>query len=695
MANRLADSTSPYLRQHANNPVDWEEWGERAFQRAREEKKPILLSVGYAACHWCHVMAHESFENEAIAKLINEGFVAIKVDREERPDVDQIYQHAVQLLGVGGGWPLTAFLTPEGKPFYGGTYFPPDDRYGRPGFGRVLGGVRDAWTQRPEEVEEQAKELAAAVKELEVLPPESGEVVGDLVSAAGGWLLKRIDPQFGGFGGAPKFPNTMALEVVFRYARRSTLEGPREAVIFSLAKMAEGGIYDHVGGGFARYSVDETWHVPHFEKMLYDNSLLAKLYAIAWQATGLAWCGVIAEETLQYLLREMRAPSGAFYASTDADSLDEHGHPEEGAFFVWTEKEVMEVLGEEHGGVFALRYGVLPEGSWEHGKNVLHLVASEEDVAKETGRPLEEVKKILHESRTKLFLAREKRPRPFRDEKILTSWNGLAISALAFAGAAIGRKDFVEAAAKAADAVIAGAWIDGKGKGGDRLLRAPCPAGKAPILGTLDDYANFADALVDLWEATLHAKWLEMAETLADQAKALFGGEDGELFLTGSDGEKLMHRPRSLHDQSLPAGSAVLARVWLRLGRLLGREDFEAAARATIRKHRAGMRKQPFAFSSMLLAWDDAEHPVDVVLSGPVEKADALLAKLRARWVPGLALHVAGDVSAISKDKPPRGDEATIYVCKDQTCSLPVTTPEALEPLLAPGASVKPLISAP
>ena len=689
--NKLADATSPYLRQHAGNPVDWEEWGESAFRRAREEDKPILLSVGYAACHWCHVMAHESFENEPIARQINDGFVAVKVDREERPDVDQLYQSSIQLLGVGGGWPLTAFLTPDGKPFYGGTYFPPDDRYGRPGFPKVLSAVRDAWVNRRGEVFSNADELLAGVKEMDALPApaDEGVVAGDVLGPTAGWLLRRIDPENGGLGQAPKFPHPMALEVLLRWFRRDGMETARDGAIFSLGKMAEGGIYDHVGGGFHRYSVDERWHVPHFEKMLYDNALLARSYVQGWQVSGLPWCRNVAEDVLAYLLREMRTPDGAFYASTDADSAppaDPSGHPEEGEFFCWTKKELVEVLGDKEAEVFCLRHGVTDAGNWEHGKNVLFLALSDEDIAARTGRPVEDVRASLAASREKVFAARESRPRPFRDEKVLTSWNGLAIGALAFAGAALGRADLVDAAAKAADAVLAGAWVELDGK--KRLLRAPRSGSHPPLLGTADDYANLADALVDLWEATLDPRWLGPAEAIADQARALFGGEDGAVYVTGTDGEALVHRPLSLYDQSTPAGSAVLARVWLRLARLAGRDDLEAAARRVLDRHRHLMRNRPFGFATMITAWDLADRPVDIVLAGPAADPGAgpLLEAVRKRFIPNLALHVAPDGasprSPLAGGKPMVGGKPTVYVCKERTCSEPVTEAGALEALL-------------
>ena len=710
--NKLANATSPYLRQHAGNPVHWEEWGEDAFRRAREEDKPILLSVGYAACHWCHVMAHESFENEAIAKQMNEGFVSIKVDREERPDVDQVYQHAIQLLGVGGGWPLTAFLMPDGKPFYGGTYYPPDDRYGRPGFPRVLAAIRDAWVNRRHEVVENAAELTDAVKKLDVVPPASAELVGDVLGKCATWLLQRIDADNGGFGDAPKFPASMSIEVLLRWARRGKLderaggergvagEGGRtaaratevaqDAAVFSLGKMAEGGIYDHIGGGFHRYSVDARWHVPHFEKMLYDNGLLLRSYAQGWQATGLTWLRSVAEDIATWMLRDMRDPDGAFYASTDADSAppsDPKAHPEEGEFFVWTKKEIVEVLGEKEAEVTCLRYGVTEAGNWEHGKNVLFLAMGDGEIGERTGRTVDEVRASLRASREKMFAAREVRPRPFRDEKRLTSWNGLAIGGLAFAGGAFGDAEYVGAAARAAKAVLAGAWVPVNGK--KRLLRAPQAPGHAPLLATVDDHAYLADALLDLWEATLDDSWIALATGLVDEALGLFVGADGEVFVTGSDADALVHRPVSLQDQSVPSGAAVLVRAALRLSRLTGRDDLEAAARRILDRHRTLLVERPFGFSAMVSAWDLADRPVDVVVAGVADARSApLVGRVRARFVPNLVLHVAppdgGKArSPHAEGKPPVDGAPAVYVCRDRTCSAPVTDVSSLDPLLA------------
>ncbi len=681
--NHLRNATSPYLRQHADNPVDWEEWGERAFRRARDEDKPILLSIGYAACHWCHVMAHESFENEGIARQVNDGFVAIKVDREERPDLDQIYQHAVQALGVSGGWPLTVFLRPDGRPFYGGTYFPPDDRYGRPGFPRVLAGVRDAWEKRRGEVDANAEELTRALDEIERPPPDSGLVITDPLGAAGEWLLRRVDPDHGGFGGAPKFPNTMALDVLLRWSTRARSSSPRSAVLYTYGRMAEGGLYDQVGGGFHRYSVDARWHVPHFEKMLYDNALLASGYVRLWQATKVPWARHVADELLTYLTREMRAPTGAFFASTDADSVppgSPDGHAEEGAFFAWREAEIREAIGDDASAAAAMRYGVRTEGNWEDGKNVLFLAASEADVAARIGRPLEETQRLLASARATLFEARERRPRPFRDEKILTSWNALAVSAFARAGAAFGSHEWTSVAASAAEAVLAGAWLALPGREGRRLLRAPLSPNHEPLLGTVDDYANLAEACVGLWEATLDRRWLEVAAELADGARTLFLDDDGTVFLTGRDAESLVHRPRSLHDQSLPAGSAVLAEAWLLLARLLGRDDLERSARSVLARHRTAMARQPFAFGAMIAAADTEAHPLDVVIAGDGPGRDELLAALRRLYLPGLATHISGPIAA---DKVAIDGKATAYVCRDRTCSPPITSPAALEELLA------------
>ena len=511
--------------------------------------------------------------------------------------------------------------------------------------------------------------------------------------------MRRVDSENGGFGEAPKFPNSMALEVLLRWGKRDAFETARDAAILSLGKMAEGGVYDHVGGGFHRYSVDERWHVPHFEKMLYDNALLLRSYVQGWQAGGLPWCRNVAEDIATYLLREMRNEAGAFYASTDADSAppsDPAAHAEEGEFFCWTKAELVAILGDADAELFSLRFGVTGDGNWEHGKNVLFLAMSDDDVAARTNRTVDEVRMSLLASRAKVYAARESRPRPFRDEKILTSWNGLAIGALSFAGGAFGRADFVDDEAKAARAILAGAFqpeAEAPGNhlilGRKRLLRTPLEPGHPPLLGTADDYANLADALLDLWEATLDPAWLDPAEAIATQARTLFAGDDGAIYVTGEDGERLVHRPLALHDQSTPASSAVLARVWLRLSRICGRDDLEKAALRTIAKHRHLMVNRPFGFSAMIGAWDLSERPLDAVLAGLAGAPDAgaaLLAGVRAEFAPNLALHLAEEGasarSPLSKDKPAVDGKPTLYVCRDRTCSPPVTDATSVTKLL-------------
>ncbi|MGH7859296.1 MAG: thioredoxin domain-containing protein, partial [Candidatus Binatia bacterium] len=421
--NRLAKETSPYLQQHAGNPVDWYPWGPEAFARARAEKKPILLSVGYSACHWCHVMAHESFENEEIGRVMNEHFVNVKVDREERPDVDEVYMQGVQLLTGRGGWPMTVFLTPEGEPFYGGTYFPPEDRHGLPGFRRVLLAVAEAWRERPQDVRQTVDRLLGAMRQLDRARPEKGPLDERLLERSAEALSKAYDARHGGLGRAPKFPNTMVFSLFLRAAHASGRRTLLDMTAETLRKMAEGGIYDQLGGGFHRYSVDERWLVPHFEKMLYDNAQLASLFLETWRASGDSFFLAVAEDVLRYVTREMLAPGGGFYSTQDADS-----EGVEGKFFVWSRDEVMQLLGEESGEIFCRVYDVTDVGNFE-GRNILHRTLSDEQASKMFRKEADAIARLLDDARAKLFEVRERRVKPFRDEKIITSWNALMLSA--------------------------------------------------------------------------------------------------------------------------------------------------------------------------------------------------------------------------------------------------------------------------
>ncbi|MBM4442031.1 MAG: thioredoxin domain-containing protein [Candidatus Rokubacteria bacterium] len=660
--NRLARETSPYLLQHAHNPVDWYPWGEEAFARARAEDKPLLLSVGYSACHWCHVMERESFEDDDIAGVMNRHFVNVKVDREERPDVDQIYMEAVQSMTGHGGWPMTVFLTPEGVPFYGGTYFPPTDRHGLPGFPRLLEAIADAWRSRRAEVVASGQKLAAQLGQGGRLRGASTTLGEEMLSSAFEALSSQFDEEFGGLGGAPKFPQPMIWEFVLRFWKRTGNPYAKRMVHTTLIRMARGGMYDQLGGGFARYSVDARWLVPHFEKMLYDNAQLASLYLHAWLAFGDPECRRVCEETLDYVLREMTDPSGGFYSAQDADS---EGH--EGKFFVWTPEEIRAVLGD--GADAALEYWGLNHGVNFEGTNILYL-PGEPDPAR------------MAAARQALYDARERRVHPGRDDKVLASWNGLMALALADAGRALGREDYVQAAARNVDFVLRAMRENG------RLLRT-WKGGQAKLLGYLEDYAMVAAALLAVWEATFERRWLNEARTLADDMLRLFWSDEVEGFYdTGTDHETLIVRPRNLFDNAVPCGSSVAIEVLLRLTELTGERRYEERALRALRPLGDLMAKHPSGFGRFLCALDFEIGPrVEVALVRPATMADGLAPLVEetfGRYLPNrvVAGGVAGDPAAQSlpllAGREAIGGKPTAYVCRNYACDLPVTDRAAL-----------------
>jgi uncharacterized protein YyaL (SSP411 family) len=657
MPNRLARESSPYLRQHADNPVDWYPWGEEAFARARAEDKPILLSVGYSACHWCHVMERESFEDPEIARLMNEHFVNVKVDREERPDVDQIYMQAVQALTGRGGWPMTVFLTPEGEPFYGGTYFPPAPRHGLPAFPQVLRAVAEAWRHRRGEVLVSSRRLAAELGRGGRVRAGGRLLTEDLLAGAFGALAAQFDETHGGTVGAPKFPQPMIWEFVLRFWKRTGREQARTMARTTLTRMARGGIYDQLGGGFHRYAVDERWLVPHFEKMLYDNAQLASLYLHGWLAFGEPEYRRIAEETLDYLLREMRDPAGGFYSAQDADS-----EGEEGRFFVWTPAEVRAVLGPDAD--LALAYWGLDRGPNFEGRNVLW-VPGEPDPERIAGL------------RRRLFEARERRVRPARDDKVLTAWTGLAVRAFAQAGRALGREAYLAAARSAADFVLT-ALVDRDG----RLLRT-WKDGQARLKGYLEDYAMTAAALVELYEATFERRWLDQARRLADDLLRLFWDDAVDGFYdTGTDHERLIVRPRTLFDNAVPSGSSAAIEMLLRLAVLTGERSYEARAVTALRAVADLMARYPTGFGRFLCAHDFHLGPVTEValVVPPGGDAEPLLREVFGRDLPNRVVAGArdGDDQAAAGIPLLEGRRAvdgrpTAFVCRNYACDLPAT----------------------
>ena len=684
MPNHLAHETSPYLLQHQNNPVNWYPWGPEAHARAREENKPIFLSIGYSACHWCHVMEHESFESAAIAKILNEKFVAVKVDREERPDLDQIYMNVTQMMTGRGGWPMSVFLTPGLKPFYAGTYFPPTARGGMPGFDQVLLAVDDAWKNRREHAEDMSDQLVAELKKAEqaAASADVSELTRELIDGAVSHLTRSFDSTWGGFGGAPKFPHPMDLQLLLRHWHRTGKQPSLDMVKKTLDRMAAGGIYDHLGGGFARYSVDARWLVPHFEKMLYDNALLAATYAEAYQATGDGEYARVARETIDYILRDMTDPLGGFYSTEDADS-----EGEEGKFYVWTPDEIDAILGEEAGAVFGRVYDVTDGGNFE-GHNILNLSKTLAQSAMVLGMAEGELRNLLASSRKKLFAEREKRVHPAKDDKVLVSWNGLMIDALARAGAALGEPRYTDAAAKAAD------FIHGTLRRPDGRLLHTWRHGVAKLDAYLDDYACLANSLISLYEATFDASRLVEAVRLADLVLAYFADKkNGGFFYTADDHEQLIARNKEVADSSTPAASAMAATVLVRLAKLTGEEKYRSAGETSLAVGVGFMRQAPTAMGQSLVALDFHLGPTyELVLAGGFATAEAVaaLAGLRRQFFPNRVLASANPgesppelLAPLLAGKSADGNEPTLFVCEGFTCQAPVVGAAAITAKLA------------
>jgi hypothetical protein len=678
--NRLIHETSPYLLQHAHNPVDWYPWGEEAFARARAENKPILLSVGYSACHWCHVMERESFEHEGIARLMNEHFVNVKVDREERPDVDDVYMKAVQMLTGRGGWPMTVFLTPDGKPFYGGTYFPPVDRHGMPAFPRVLEAVARAWRERPDEVDRSVGEVLTALGRSEVARPTTGALDPALPRRAAEALLAHADREHGGFGGAPKFPHVSAFQLFLRQYRAAGRREFLDVVLLTCERMARGGVYDHIGGGFHRYAVDARWLVPHFEKMLYDNAQIPRLYLEAFQVSGDPALRRIVAETLDYVLRDMRSPEGAFYAATDADS-----EGEEGRYFVWTAADVERLVDPADSELVCRYWDIAPTGDFE-GRSIPHVTLDVAEVARLFGRGVDATAAALERARQRLLAARRERIPPLRDEKVLTGWNGLMIGTLAEAGRVLGEPRLVGAAATAADFI----WT--RLRAGGRLLHA-WAAGQAKQGAYLDDHAFLASALIDLYEATGNRTHLGRARELVAALDERFRDpRAGGYFFTAHDEERLIARSKGGADGSLPSGNAVAARVLLRLHHLTGQDTYRDRAEEILRLYHAEAAENPFAYASLLEAlelW--FEGPTEVVVVGrrAMPEVEQLWAAVGSVYLPHRVLVAAEpgepDPLAPARGRLPIDGRATAYVCRNFACSPPVTDAGALRALLTVG----------
>ncbi len=684
MPNRLATESSPYLLQHQNNPVDWHAWGEEALEKSKREDRPIFLSIGYSACHWCHVMEHESFENVEIAQLLNERFVCIKVDREERPDLDHIYMNAVQLMTGRGGWPMSVFLTPELQPFYGGTYWPPHDSRGMPGFNRIILAVHDAWVNRRSQAIEQAGRLTEAIRAVEVPASHGATLSPELLTAASDPLGRAFDATHGGFGQAPKFPHSMDLQLLLRLGQSS--KGALRMATFTLEKMAAGGIYDHLGGGFARYSVDAEWLVPHFEKMLYDNALLALAYLEGFQATANPRFAQVLRETLDYILRDMTDATGMFYSTEDADS-----EGEEGKFYVWEPAEILEILGTERGTRFCTIYGVTERGNFEHGQSILHLPHPLTSHV-QAGPALEQLERELAADRAALLAVRNRRIPPAKDDKVLVSWNALMIDALARSARTLQEPKYLNAARFAAES-LQQHLLQPDG----RLLHV-WRHGTAKLAGYLDDYTYLMNAFVSLYEASFEERWIEAAVALANTVLQHFRDPSGGFFYTANDHEQLIARHQDLHDSSVPSGNSMAAYALLRLSKFLPTqqaEPFQTAAQQTLQKGLGIMQQSPTAAGQMLLAADLELGPTqEYVFVGPHNaEIEAALGRL---FLPRVALAWRTAESPTStlldslfegRSAGPQG-ELALYICENFSCQAPlvgeVTILEKLESCTMP-----------
>ncbi len=667
MPNQLINESSPYLLQHADNPVDWYPWGERALQKAQDEDKPIFLSIGYSACHWCHVMAHESFEDERVAAILNERFVSIKVDREERPDLDRIYMSAVQALTGRGGWPMSVFLTPDGRPFYGGTYFPPSPRYGMPSFTEVLLAIDKSWKSRRQELVAGSDHLVTVVgRQMSITgDAKQQELTRETLDTAFENILSSFDSDKGGWGAAPKFPQPMTVEFLMRY--HHTTENPQalHMVTQTLEAMARGGMYDQLGGGFHRYSVDDHWLVPHFEKMLYDNAQLARVYLHAWQVTGERFYRTIAEETLDYVTREMTDPSGGFYSAQDADS-----EGEEGKFFVWTADEIRAVLGNQ-AEAFIAAYGVTERGNFE-GKNILELTGSFEE------------REALAGARRQLFEAREKRIHPGLDDKTLTSWNGLMLAAFAKAARVLGRDDYREIAERNGEFLLQELWT-----AGSRLYHT-WKDGEAKFNGYLEDYAYLVEGLLELYQTTFDSRWYMAAYELVKAILAHFSAPKGGFFDTSDDHETLIVRPRELQDNAVPSGNAMAVLGLLRLSGLAVEPCYLELAQTALSPMQPMLAQYPLGFAQWLIALDYAlGHPREVSVVGKAQATDtqALLDVCTAGYYPHqIVAFGEPDVEPVAvpllEGRGQVDGRATAYVCIDFVCQRPVNEPEALLELI-------------
>lgn len=695
MTNRLIHEKSPYLLQHVHNPVDWYPWGDEAFLKAKDEDKPIFLSIGYSTCHWCHVMEEESYSNPEIANILNQYFVAIKVDREERPDIDSVYMSAVQAMTGSGGWPLNIFLTADKKPFYGGTYFPPDHLQ------KVLLGIADAWRNRKDDILKSAKELTDTLNSIAAAPRRKEDIPDSIFTNTFEILFSQYDVVYGGFGMAPKFPSPHTLSFLLRYFYKTDNKKALEMVENTLNHIADGGIHDHLGGGFHRYSTDQTWFLPHFEKMLYDQAMLSRAYLEAYQITKKEKYAQVARDIFDYVLQDMASPRGGFYSAEDADSAPDITNPtkkKEGAYYAWTRQAIMGVLGKEAGEIFNYYYGVKEGGNVSNDprnefgkKNILAVAHTEEDAAKHFRKPLQAIQISLVSSKQKLFSARANRLRPHKDDKVLVDWNGLMISSLALGGRILHEQRYLDAAQKSADFVLA------QMKTKDVKLLHRFRDNAAEIPGFLDDYAFFINGLLDLYEATFETRYLKEAIALADTMRLLFEDKvSGGFFLTGVDGETILsNRTKEYYDGAMPSGNSIAALVFLRLNRITLKKDFEIAVEHSLSLVSGNLLRTPTAHTQMLIALDYSRSPTKeiVVVAKDIKASttESIVSLIYGFFLPHKILLFrragGGDDPMLSlapwtENQDLIAGKTTIYVCENHVCKLPVTELEKLKKLL-------------
>jgi uncharacterized protein YyaL (SSP411 family) len=677
--NRLFLEKSPYLLQHAHNPVDWYPWGEDAFLRAAKENKPVFLSIGYSACHWCQVMEAESFEDEKVAGLLNQHFVSIKVDREERPDIDKIYMTVCQSMTGSGGWPLTVIMTPDKRPFFAGTYFPKEAKFGRQGLMQILPQVANLWESERDKLLEIGDQTAEMVRNLSSAV-QAGELSVGNIEESFVLLQGRFDPQYGGFGGAPKFPSGHTLSLLLRWWKRSGDEKALAMVEKTLDAMRRGGMYDQLGFGFHRYSTDVRWLVPHFEKMLYDQAMLAIACVEAYQATRKAEYAETARQVFTYVLRDMTSPEGGFYSAENADS-----EGEEGKFYVWTQEEIRQILGDRQADVFSRFYGVTEGGNFEGARNILHVSKNLDEFAKSEVIQPENLKETLEESREKLFRLREKRIHPSKDDKVLTDWNGLMIAALAKGAQAFDQPDYADAAARAADFLLKNL------RRPDGRLLHRYREGEAAIVGYLDDYAFLIWGLLELYEATFQTRYLKEAVTLAnDMLKIFWDEKDGGFFFTGEDAEEVLARTKEVYDGAIPSGNSVALLDLIRLGRMTANEEFEDKATALMRAFGGQITRSPTAFAQLLVGVDFALGPTkEIVIAGGLGQEDTkkMLGAIHQRFLPRQVLifhpedenrEAIEQLAPFVKEQNSIDGKATAYVCENYACKIPTTKVEQM-----------------